>query len=123
MLKNKAFIVLLTTALLSLFLSALEVDVTGDWQMTMETPRGEITSDVHFDQEGERLTVTMVGPEGDEISGEGTVKGSEIEWTVTRSTPRGEMTMTYTGTVEGNKMSGEVQFGDFGSARWEATRI
>lgn len=123
MLKSKTFIVILTTALLSVFLSAQEVDVTGDWQMTVETPRGEMTSDVHFDQDGERLTVTMVGPEGDEISGEGTVRGSEIEWTVTRSTPRGEMTMTYTGTVEGNMMSGDVQFGDFGSAEWKATRI
>lgn len=52
---------LLIIALLSLFLSAQKVDVTGDWQMTVETLPGEMTTDVHFDQEGERLTVTMVG--------------------------------------------------------------
>lgn len=123
MFKIKAAIVLLITALLSVFMIAQEVDVTGDWQMTVETPRGEMASEVHFDQDGENLTVTMVGPGGDEITGEGSVEGNEIEWTVTRSTPRGEMTMTYTGIVEGDTMSGEVKMGNFGSARWEAARI
>jgi hypothetical protein len=49
-------------------------------------------------------------------------KGSEIEWTITRSTPRGEFTMTYTGKIEGDTMSGEVQMGDFGSSEWKAKK-
>lgn len=107
--------------LLSLSLSAQEVDVSGDWELTMETPQGEITMEVHFDQDGENLTVTITEPRG-EIEGDGTISGNEIEWTVTRSTPSGEMTMTYTGTVDGETMSGEVQIGNFGSAQWKATR-
>ncbi|MFB0566306.1 MAG: hypothetical protein ACETWK_11610 [Candidatus Aminicenantaceae bacterium] len=110
-------------ALLTLFLSAQEVDVTGDWELTVESPRGEMTRNVKFIQEGENLKVTMESPRGGEATGEGTLKGNEIEWTITRSTPRGEMTMTYTGKVEGDTMSGEVQFGDFGSFEWKATRI
>jgi hypothetical protein len=109
-------------ALLAFSLSAQEVDVTGDWELTMETRRGEMTRGVNFVQEGENLTVTMEGRGGGEVTGEGTIKGNDIEWTITRSTPRGEMTMTYTGKVDGDTMSGEVQLGDFGSATWKAVR-
>jgi len=99
-----------------------KVNVSGDWEITLITPRGERTSDITFVQEGENLKVTMKDPRGAEISGTGTVKGNEIEWTVTRSTPRGEMTLTYKGKVEGDSMAGQVQMGDFGSADWKAKR-
>lgn len=101
---------------------AKEVDVSGDWELTIKTPRGERTQDIHFDQDGENLTVTMTDPRGNEIKGEGTIKENKIEWAITRSTPRGEMTLSYSGEVEGNTMSGEVQFGNFGTFEWEATK-
>ena len=98
------------------------VDVSGDWELTLQSPRGEFTQNVHFDQEGESLKVAMEGRGGGESTGAGTIKGSEIQWTVTRSTPRGEFTSNYTGVVEGDTMSGEVQMGDFGSRQWTAKR-
>ena len=89
----------------------------------MESPRGgEITRAVHFEQEGEKITVTMESRRGDEFTTEGTIKGNEIEWTVSRETPRGAMTLSYKGTVEGETMSGTVEMGDFGSADWTAKR-
>ena len=109
--------------LLISFASAKDVDVTGDWEMTMESPRGgEITRAVHFEQDGEKITVTMESRRGDEITAEGTIKGNEIEWNVSRETPRGAMTIIYKGTVEGETMSGTVEMGDFGSADWTAKR-
>lgn len=113
-------IVLLTLPLLSL--KAEELDVTGDWELTMTTQRGERTQDIHFEQDGENLTVTMTGFRGNEVTGEGTIKGNKIEWTITRSTPRGEMTITYTGEVEDDKMSGQAQMGSFRTIEWNATR-
>jgi len=106
----------------ALLLTADEVNVTGDWELTVKTPRGEMTSDIKFVQEGENLTVTMKDRQGNEITGQGTVKGNEIEWSITRSTPRGEMTSTYKGKVEGDTMTGEVQMGRFGSSEWRAVR-
>ena len=50
------------------------------------------------------------------------VKENQIEWTITRSTPRGEFTMSFSGTVEGDTMSGEVEMGNFGRNEWSATR-
>lgn len=114
------FAVLLLVSL-PILLSAQEVNVTGDWEMTTEGRRGETTSNIHFEQDGENLTVTMEG-RGGEIKGKGTIKGNKIEWTITRSTERGEFTMTYTGTVEGDTMSGEMQMGERGSRPWKAKR-
>jgi hypothetical protein len=102
---------------------AYDVDVTGDWEMTMESPRGgEMTRAVHFEQDGEKVTVTMESRRGDDVRSEGTIKGNEIEWTVSRETPRGAMTLVYKGTVDGNTMKGTVDFGDMGSGDWTAKR-
>jgi len=106
----------------TLSLKADEVNVTGDWELTVDNPRGEMTSDVKFLQEGEELVVTMKGPQGNEITGQGKVKGNEIEWSVTRRARRGEMKVNYKGKVEGDTMTGEVQMGRFGSSEWRAIR-
>lgn len=109
-------------ALLITSLNAQEVNVTGDWELTSTTPRGERTRPIHFEQEGEKIIVTMEGMGGEEIKGEGTIKGNEIEWTITRSTPRGEFTLTYKGTVEGDTMKGQVEMGEMGSMEWTAKK-
>ncbi len=113
---------ILALVLLPLLLTAQEVNVTGDWEITTQSPRGERTSPVHFEQEGEKLTVTIQTMRGDEVTGEGTISGNKIEWTVTMSTPRGDFTITYTGTVEGDSMAGEAQMGDFGTMEWTAKK-
>ncbi|OQX55466.1 MAG: hypothetical protein B5M54_01835 [Candidatus Aminicenantes bacterium 4484_214] len=95
--------------------------VGGDWEFKMQTRRGEITSSLHIEQDGEKITVTMTNPRG-EVTGEGKIIGNEIEWTISRSTPRGEFTMTYKGTVEGNTMKGTVEIGSRGSIEWTATK-
>ena len=64
----------------------------------------------------------MEGREGNKVEGSGTVTGNNIAWSVTRETPRGEFTMNYHGTVSGDSMEGEVQFGNMGSGKWTATR-
>lgn len=107
--------------LIPILLIAQEVNVSGDWEMTMEMRGREMTRNLHIDQDGEIITVTMEGRMG-EITGEGTIKGNKIEWSVTRSTQRGDMTMAYSGTVEGDTMSGEAQMGNFGSMEWTAKK-
>ena len=109
------------------FSNAQDIDLTGDWELTSETPRGERTQTIHIEQDGEKLTVTMQGgfrggQQGGEITAEGTIKGNKVEWSFTRNTPRGEVTTKYTGTVEGDTMSGEVDRGQRGTAPWSAKR-
>jgi len=122
MLKFRFLCILTALVLMALPAASQDIDVTGDWELTMETPRGEMTADVTFVQEGEKLTVTMTGRGGREHTGEGTITGNSITWTITRSTPRGEFTVTYTGTVEVDSMSGEAAMGDMGTREWTAKK-
>jgi hypothetical protein len=92
------------------------VDVAGVWEMTTQgTPQGDMTGEATFVQEGDKIKFTMTGDGGFEMTGEGTVKGNELEWTVVISGGMGEFTLTYKAKVEGETMTGEVQAGDFGS--------
>ncbi len=120
--KMSSLLSVLALVLMPLLLTAQDVNVTGDWEMTTQSPRGERTQTIHIEQDGEKITVTMQGRGGEEITAEGTVKGNKIEWSMTRSTPRGDFTITYTGTVEGDTMSGEAQMGDFGTMEWTAKK-
>jgi len=121
--KTKSIFVvgLLLLAPLAICLAQATVDVSGDWDFTMTTPRGPMNSTAKFVQDGEKLTVTMTSQRG-EFKGEGTIKGADIEWTITRDTPRGKMTTTYKGKVDGNTMTGTAQMGDRGSMEWKATK-
>jgi hypothetical protein len=109
-------------------LSGQDIDLTGDWEMTTESPRGEITQTIHIEQDGEKLILTMQGGMGRRggqggggaITAEGTIRGNKVEWSFTRNTPRGDFTTKYTGTVEGDTMSGEVDRGQRGTAPWSA---
>ncbi|MBD3415142.1 MAG: hypothetical protein GF421_12035 [Candidatus Aminicenantes bacterium] len=121
--KIKIFLsIIVVLSLLTFGLNGQDTGVSGDWELTMQTQRGEFTRNVHFEQDGESITVTMEGRGGGEITGEGTITGDDIEWTLTRSTPRGEFTSTYSGLVEGDSMSGTVEMGRFGSVEWTAER-
>jgi len=99
-----------------------DVDVTGTWDLTISSPRGERTRPAEFIQDGEALTIVLKGRDGQEVEGKGTVKGSDIEWKVTRETQRGTFEMVFEGEIEGETMQGTVQFGTRGSGEWSANR-
>ena len=128
--KIYSLIAMMALVLFPVMLRGHDIDLTGDWEMTSETPRGEITQTIHIEQDGEKLTLTMQGgmgrrggqEGGGEITAEGTISGNKVEWSFTRNTPRGDFTTKYTGTVEGDSMSGEVDRGQRGTSPWSAKR-
>ena len=50
------------------------------------------------------------------------VDGAKISFKRKLTTPQGEMTMTYTGTVEGDKLTAEADIGEFGKIPVTGTR-
>ncbi|HKE03521.1 MAG TPA: hypothetical protein VKE91_05655, partial [Blastocatellia bacterium] len=61
---------------------AQSAGVTGDWDVTINSPQGARTAKVSFKQEGEKLTGVFKSQRGD-ISLEGTIKGKEIKFKYT----------------------------------------
>jgi len=98
------------------------VDISGAWEITLQMPQGEQTTEATFTQDKEAIKVTMMGPQGMEMKGEGTLKQNDVEWTMVISAPMGEFVLVFKGKVDGETMSGEVQAGDFGSSPWSAKK-
>jgi hypothetical protein len=114
---------ILIVAMLYGSIFAASTSVSGNWKITMQSPRGEHTNDMKIVQEGEKLQVTIQSPRGEQ-SYAGTCKEAEITWSGTRQTPDGrEMTLTFQGKVEGDTMKGTAQMGDRGSFPWNAVRV
>jgi hypothetical protein len=105
-----------------LVLGAAVVDISGVWEMTLQTPQGDRTMDATVTQEKEIIKVAMTGPQGIEMKGEGTIKENDVEWTMVVSAQMGEFVLAFKGKVDGETMSGEVQMGDFGAAPWSAKK-
>lgn len=98
-----------------------KIDIAGEWELTLQTPQGEMPMPATFALENEVLKVTLVGPMG-EMKGEGKITGAELEWTITVSTPQGDFLLSFKGKVEGEEMTGQVQMGDFGTSDFRGKR-
>ncbi|MGB7295005.1 MAG: hypothetical protein WBC70_05395 [Candidatus Aminicenantales bacterium] len=109
-------------ALVAALGAAQETDISGEWQLTIQSPRGPMTIEARFVQEGTKLAVTMTGPRGGESTGAGSIQGQAVRWSISRPTGSEERTVVYQGTVEGTTMSGTADLGERGTVGWTATR-
>jgi hypothetical protein len=95
--------------------------VAGNWDVSVETPRGTMNQKLVLQQDGEKITGTLTGRRG-ESPLEGTVSGDKISFTVTRERQNGsKFTIDYTGTVAGDSISGEFKSERF-SGKWTAKK-
>ena len=100
---------------------AAPANVAGQWAVSLEL--GSIVGHPTLDlkQDGEKLTGTYRGRYGASPL-EGAVKENQIGFTVTMSAEGQEVSGYFSGTVEGDKMSGSVEFEGAGDGTWSATR-
>jgi hypothetical protein len=97
--------------------AAKVTDVTGTWELNVESPMGSRASDAVFTQTGETLGGKMVSPRG-EVPLTGTIKGDAVNFSITVNAQGQTLQIDYTGTVTGDTMSGTVVFGSFGDGKW-----
>ncbi len=97
--------------------AAKGADVTGTWELNVESPMGSRASDAVFTQTGETLGGKMVSPRG-EVPLTGTIKGDAITFGINVNVQGQNLQIDYTGTVTGDTMSGTVVFGSFGDGKW-----
>ena len=111
---------LLGFLLVCVLAAAVQTDVTGTWDLKVEAARGTATPTIIFKQQGEKLTGIYKGRMG-ESRLEGTVKGADIQFSVNLKFQDQEIAVRYTGKVEGETMSGIVQFPN-STGKWSARR-
>jgi hypothetical protein len=92
---------------------AIAAEVAGTWKLTVETPNGTSERVLKLKQEGEKLTGTITGREGNEIPiQEGTLKGNDLQFTITFERNGEQVKRTYKGTLSGDSVKGTIEGGD-----------
>lgn len=96
----KAIQVLLIGSLVAVGLWA--ADVTGKWTAEMQGQNGTTTTTMNLKADGNTLTGTISGRNGDTQISDGKVDGNNISFTVVREMQGNQMKMVYKGTVDGD---------------------
>lgn len=98
------------------------IDVTGTWEITSETPRGTMTRNVTFKQEGDELTGSIETRSGSVPIQNGSIDGNKISFTVVFSRGGNNFEMNYVGTVDGDTAKGTFQT-PRGEVPWTGKRV
>jgi len=97
------------------------VNITGAWEMTVETPQGQMVITANYKQDGENLTGNHVSEMG-EAPLKGTVKGSDVEYTVTIDMGGQQMAIVHKAKVDGDTLTGTADIQGMGSIAFKAKR-
>ena len=114
----------LICALLLCLSVASAADVSGTWQITVETSQGTGSPTAILKQDGEKLTGTFNSQILGEVKLMGTVKGNAIEFSFEGDAGGQTLKVNYKGTIQGpTTMKGTAVYAGFeDKATWTATR-
>lgn len=93
----------------------------GVWETVTNTPMGQQKATMTLSTDGDVLTGTLAGQQGTITIKEGRVNGDQLSWKADISSPM-PMTLSFTATVDGDAISGNVALGAFGNASFEGKR-
>jgi hypothetical protein len=114
---KKLFRAILICGFASCLLAGDETKVAGNWQMTFQSPHGDLQVALRIEQDGSKLSGTYELQALGSLPVTGSVEGNRVSFEV--QVKEQEVTLAYTGTIDGNKMSGTMKPGD---RNWSATR-
>jgi hypothetical protein len=104
------FRLLLTLAIMATI--AIAGDVTGKWKSSMTTPNGQTVENVmKLKAEGDKLTGTISGRQGEQEIQEGKVSGDDVSFVVVRNFNGNEVKISYKGKLEGDTLKLNVSAG------------
>jgi len=113
---------LVCALILAVSAMAQSPNVTGDWDVTINSPQGANTSLVVFKQDGDKVSGVFKGRAGELPFEGGTLTGNDLKFSFTINAQGMELPITLTGKVEGDTMSGKADFGGFAEGDWTAKR-
>jgi hypothetical protein len=85
-------------------------DATGSWKWTQSGPNGDVDFVLKLKQDGDKLTGTLSGFNGNESDIEdGKVQDGQVTFSIVRDFNGNKITTKYTATVNGNELKGQSQ--------------
>jgi hypothetical protein len=96
--------------------------VDGKWEIVINSPMGAQKATLDIATNGSTLTGTQQAAQGSGPLENGKVDGNTLSWSAKITNPM-PLTLDFTGTVEGDKLSGSVKAGAFGSFPFTGSRI
>src|SRR5215475_8334453 len=99
--------------------SSMAVD--GKWEIVINSPLGAQKAVLDMASDGSSLTGTQTAQQGSGPLENGKVDGNNLSWSAKISSPL-PLTLDFTGTVDGDKLSGSVKAGSFGSFPFTGSR-
>jgi hypothetical protein len=98
-----------------------QADMSGEWSVNFSTPQGPQEMTMYISQEGTRLSGHFTSENG-EFPLKGTMKdkGFTITW-MFPDTGR-MLEITFTGTIDGDNLSGSADFGKYGASQLSGMR-
>jgi imidazolonepropionase-like amidohydrolase len=101
---------------------AAAVDPTGDWNLVVRTPQGEMNVTLSLRRDGERVSGTMTEPAGVVELRNVTLNGNQLRFTATVNMHGNGVETTMSGTIEGDSIRGVFTLSGMGSFDFSGTR-
>jgi len=99
-----------------------QANLTGDWDVTIQSPQGANTVKVTLKQDGDKVSGLFKSPMGELPFTGGTLTGDDLKFAFTVPVQGQPLEITLTGKVAGDTISGKAEFGGFGEGDWTAKR-
>jgi hypothetical protein len=96
--------------------------VDGKWEIVINSPMGAQKATLDLATSGASLTGNQTAAQGSGPLENGKVDGNAVSWSAKISSPM-PLTLDFSGAVEGDKMSGSVKAGAFGSFPFTGNRV
>jgi L-seryl-tRNA(Ser) seleniumtransferase len=97
------------------------VQVSGQWEVKLEFGRGSATHALLFEQDGPKLVGSHRGEfQAGDLAG--TVSGNSLHFRSSLPTLGSRISFEFAGKVEGDKINGTVNLGEYGQTNWTAQR-
>lgn len=97
------------------------MSVDGSWKITVSSPMGKQEATYDLKAEGSTLTGTQSGQGLSQPIKDGKVEGDNVSWSNSITSPF-PMTLTFAGAVSGDRITGKVKAGAFGSFDFEGSK-
>jgi hypothetical protein len=96
--------------------------IDGKWEITINSPLGAQKATLDLKADGGTLSGTQTAMQGTQSLSNGKVDGNNLTWSASITSPM-PMTLDFSGAVDGDKLSGSVKAGSFGSFPFSGGRV